>query len=137
MARAELLAAYERAGTGEAALDAIVADDADRPAEAADLLGRSMHLMLSGSIDAVALTEAVAERAKALERLPGFREDWGERPWEDYSRELDARLRDVSGVHGHRPEPVPVRVDELAWPPGRNDPCWCGSGAKYKRHCGA
>ena len=24
-----------------------------------------------------------------------------------------------------------------AWPPGRNDVCWCGSGAKYKRCCGA
>ena len=23
----------------------------------------------------------------------------------------------------------------LAWPPGRNDPCWCGSGAKYKKCC--
>lgn len=22
------------------------------------------------------------------------------------------------------------------WPPGRNDPCWCGAGAKYKRCCG-
>jgi tetratricopeptide (TPR) repeat protein len=21
------------------------------------------------------------------------------------------------------------------WPPGRNDPCWCGSGRKYKRCC--
>ncbi|MDQ8046452.1 MAG: SEC-C domain-containing protein [Solirubrobacteraceae bacterium] len=21
----------------------------------------------------------------------------------------------------------------VAWPPGRNDPCWCGSGLKYKR----
>jgi tetratricopeptide (TPR) repeat protein len=106
------------------------------------------------------------EYAKALERLPGFREDWGERAWADYSRELDARMRDVSSVHGHRPVPVPVRVDDLvsfasgagldpdwaetraryaddhrdegiAWPPGRNDPCWCGAGAKYKRHCGA
>lgn len=26
--------------------------------------------------------------------------------------------------------------DEVArWPPGRNDPCWCGSGRKYKRCC--
>ena len=25
----------------------------------------------------------------------------------------------------------------LAWPPGRNEPCWCGSGRKYKRCCGA
>ena len=24
-----------------------------------------------------------------------------------------------------------------AWPPGRNDPCWCGSGTKYKRCCGS
>lgn len=25
----------------------------------------------------------------------------------------------------------------LAWPPGRNDPCWCRSGRKYKRCCGS
>jgi tetratricopeptide (TPR) repeat protein len=25
----------------------------------------------------------------------------------------------------------------VAWPPGRNDPCWCGSQRKYKRCCGA
>ena len=24
-----------------------------------------------------------------------------------------------------------------AWPPGRNEPCWCGSERKYKRCCGA
>ncbi|MDP9345988.1 MAG: SEC-C domain-containing protein, partial [Actinomycetota bacterium] len=24
-----------------------------------------------------------------------------------------------------------------AWPPARNEPCWCGSGRKYKRCCGA
>lgn len=23
----------------------------------------------------------------------------------------------------------------VVWPPGRNDPCWCGSGAKYKACC--
>jgi uncharacterized protein YecA (UPF0149 family)/predicted RNase H-like HicB family nuclease len=29
------------------------------------------------------------------------------------------------------------RHDEVvSWPPGRNDPCWCGSGRKYKRCCG-
>lgn len=34
-------------------------------------------------------------------------------------------------------------VEELArlgalvrWPPGRNEPCWCGSGGKYKKCCG-
>jgi tetratricopeptide (TPR) repeat protein len=25
----------------------------------------------------------------------------------------------------------------IAWPPGRNAPCWCGSGRKYKKCCGA
>ncbi|MCW2984341.1 MAG: hypothetical protein JWR63_1911 [Conexibacter sp.] len=24
----------------------------------------------------------------------------------------------------------------IAWPPGRNDPCWCGTGKKYKKCCG-
>jgi tetratricopeptide (TPR) repeat protein len=28
------------------------------------------------------------------------------------------------------------RGEALAWPPGRNDPCWCGSARKYKRCCG-
>jgi hypothetical protein len=23
----------------------------------------------------------------------------------------------------------------LPWPPPRNGPCWCGSGAKYKKCC--
>ncbi|MEV6299667.1 SEC-C domain-containing protein [Actinoplanes sp. NPDC051861] len=23
----------------------------------------------------------------------------------------------------------------MPWPPGRNEPCWCGSGAKYKKCC--
>ena len=106
------------------------------------------------------------EYAKALSRLPGFAADWKDTAWEDYSRELDRRMRDVSGVHGRAPTPVPVVVDDfvayaqelgldpdwaetraryaddrrseaIAWPPGRNDPCWCGAGAKYKRHCGA
>lgn len=28
------------------------------------------------------------------------------------------------------------RGEARAWPPGRNDPCWCGSDRKYKRCCG-
>lgn len=28
------------------------------------------------------------------------------------------------------------RDETVLWPPGRNDPCWCGSGSKYKRCCG-
>lgn len=29
------------------------------------------------------------------------------------------------------------RGTALVWPPGRNERCWCGSGEKYKRCCGA
>jgi hypothetical protein len=25
----------------------------------------------------------------------------------------------------------------MAWPPSRNEPCWCGSGCKYKKCCAA
>jgi SEC-C motif len=25
----------------------------------------------------------------------------------------------------------------IGWPPGRNQPCWCGSGRKYKKCCAA
>ncbi|GAB1817461.1 SEC-C domain-containing protein [Herbidospora sp. RD11066] len=27
--------------------------------------------------------------------------------------------------------------DDIAWPPGRNDSCWCGSERKYKKCCGS
>lgn len=30
-----------------------------------------------------------------------------------------------------------VDGEALAWPPRRNDRCWCGSGRKYKRCCGS
>ena len=27
-------------------------------------------------------------------------------------------------------------ADLIAWPPARNEPCWCRSGRKYKQCCG-
>jgi len=38
----------------------------------------------------------------------------------------------MGGGEGGPPRPAPVRVDKV----GRNDPCPCGSGKKYKRCCG-
>jgi hypothetical protein len=29
-----------------------------------------------------------------------------------------------------------VEGQAVRWPPGRNEPCWCGSGRKYKQCCG-
>lgn len=34
-------------------------------------------------------------------------------------------------------EELETEGDGIAWPPGRNDACWCGSERKYKRCCGA
>ena len=42
---------------------------------------------------------------------------------------------------GFADEPAPVHVEQRHVDPseqiGRNDPCWCGSGKKYKRCHGA
>jgi preprotein translocase subunit SecA len=42
-------------------------------------------------------------------------------------------------AHGEQPEPAVVeqRVLDAEHQVGRNDPCWCGSGKKYKRCHGA
>ncbi len=46
---------------------------------------------------------------------------------------MPVRQRPLQMLHGGAAEkkPEPVRVENK---PGRNDPCWCGSGKKYK-HC--
>ena len=33
------------------------------------------------------------------------------------------------------PEIDPLVLESIFPKPGRNDPCWCGSGQKYKRCC--
>ncbi|GAA4879780.1 SEC-C domain-containing protein [Actinomycetospora straminea] len=47
--------------------------------------------------------------------------------------ELLARMLSdgADGADATEPTPGP----RLPWPPGRNDPCWCGSRAKYKKCC--
>jgi tetratricopeptide (TPR) repeat protein len=80
-----------------------------------------------------------------------------------YYHYIELALRDFSGGHptvvSRRPETLlPVLAIALGvrsrpeipavtsrchddhaikWPPGRNQSCWCGSGTKYKRCCGA
>ncbi len=53
--------------------------------------------------------------------------------------ELDDDAGDRAGSAEARAE-LAVRIHRqgrtVAWPPRRNDPCWCGSGRKYKRCCG-
>jgi hypothetical protein len=40
-----------------------------------------------------------------------------------------------SAVKARYAETVPEQAC-IVWPPPRNGPCWCGSGAKYKKCCG-
>jgi hypothetical protein len=51
------------------------------------------------------------------------------------------RRADVANTARHMAElrSVATRYDDgtgVEWPPGRNQPCWCGSGTKYKKCCG-
>ncbi|GAA0413390.1 hypothetical protein Acor_11030 [Acrocarpospora corrugata] len=60
---------------------------------------------------------------KALEK--GFRE-----------ADLEARVAVVRITSGGSVEQADPG-DDIAWPPGRNDPCWCGAERKYKKCCGS
>jgi tetratricopeptide (TPR) repeat protein len=42
----------------------------------------------------------------------------------------------ASEVRARAAYDVAQEGDAIAWPPGRNEPCWCGSGKKYKKCCG-
>lgn len=108
---------------------------------------------------------AADEFASAVARWPWLKERWGASSYEEYSRALQGHLLNfaASGMKPQlAPIRVEAYVDwctlkeldpaaqknraayaaDLArrgeivpWPPGRNDPCWCGSGKKYKRCC--
>ena len=82
--------------------------------------------------------------------FPAAQERW---PGIGDHADLERRLRAATGTTGRHVELVAAgpdlltadldaverhlhAADEVAvWPPERNAPCWCGSGAKYKRCC--
>ncbi|WCB96024.1 hypothetical protein DSM104299_04778 [Baekduia alba] len=57
-----------------------------------------------------------------------------------------ARVHELAAENEFDPEAAEARAraayelaqegGAVAWPPGRNDPCWCGSAKKYKKCCG-
>ena len=81
-----------------------------------------------------------------------------------YSKRVESHLKASAAAEPGSPDVAPLNVDDLvaeygeeagelrsrgtmgaaiarngdaiAWPPERNDPCWCGSGQKYKSCCG-
>ena len=99
----------------------------------------------------------------ARERWDDLRELWTGIPHDEYCRRIEATLRGWA-ARGTRPRLVPIQIADyvawcedrgedpvearagyaahmsqqgMAWPPGRNEPCWCGSERKYKKCCGA
>jgi tetratricopeptide (TPR) repeat protein len=85
------------------------------------------------------------ELAERMERHLRERRSNGDGPMTIVTIDLDD-YADWCADHGHNPADRRSRgsyVSELAdagdgrrWPPGRNEPCWCGSERKYKRCCG-
>lgn len=101
----------------------------------------------------------------ARERWDELGEMWREIPHSEYCCRMEATFRGWA-ARGLRPTLVPLRlVDYLSWcevreedpaearsgyaadmlrlnradcwPPGPDQPCWCGSGRKYRKCCGA
>jgi hypothetical protein len=103
------------------------------------------------------------EGVRAAARWPEVADELADRA--AYDRQVEQDAREASDAAGRHPAIVPVVLDDfvawfaasgrdgdeldalqeyaeehgagaIAWPPGRNDPCWCGSGRKYKKCCG-
>ncbi len=99
---------------------------------------------------------AIIEWPELLETMP---EDHRE-----YSQRIESHLKAATATEPGSPDVAPLNVADLiaefgedageprsrataganrarsgnaiSWPPGRNDPCWCSSGQKYKVCCG-
>ena len=105
------------------------------------------------------------EYEEAIERWPSLAEDWADVPHAEYCGRLDGNIKWMRGqgvpiraiapivveeyaawCAEHDEDPEEARAayaadrlrdgDAIQWPPGRNEPCWCGSGRKYKKCCG-
>lgn len=47
----------------------------------------------------------------------------------------DERGEDPENARASYAAEVLAAGEALAWPPGRNEPCWCGAQRKYKKCC--
>jgi tetratricopeptide (TPR) repeat protein len=144
-AEGEALWALGRQSEAEAVYAALVEH---LPDDAWGYIGwADQYWLLDSSPKEYAQAEGILQRAldrpqltgrhDVLERLEGLYMQW-KRP--DRASEVRARLkqyveRESWPVSPTPPAPVPVsRVPvQKQDRPGRNDPCWCGSGKKYKR----
>ncbi len=74
-----------------------------------------------------------AVHVKTKKRMKEVEALFEEHGWE-YTIELDkSEPEDIKDLETLLNIPEPVRIDKK---PGRNEPCPCGSGMKYKKCCG-
>lgn len=139
--------------------------DPDRPPPEADIPGWPLEPIESRDEVALSLAWFPPDEwAEARQRWPELRENMPEDHTE-YSHHIEAQLKRYAPLFpGDSPSVSPLTVEELVstegdragtgearsrlaaelartdralrWPPGRNQPCWCGSGQKYKKCCG-
>ncbi|WP_433697459.1 SEC-C domain-containing protein [Nocardiopsis sp. CA-288880] len=112
-------AAFARDSLPEARNLGLLADDADTDAH---------HHGVERSLRAESAEHTGAPLATVLttpEELGAFAD----------ARGLDAADGDALRLWAATLSPESGRL--MPWPPGRNHPCWCGSGRKYKKCCGS
>jgi uncharacterized protein YecA (UPF0149 family) len=135
----------EEAGTVEHALAlrrrhvraelGLPADELDQAVDELDEPGPEMMFWPESGFDA--LLRAFPDRAETLGAT-----------WDEHRAQIEKAQQDEGPLVVEVATPELLRatladqgVDDvefgplLEWPPGRNDPCWCGSGAKYKKCC--
>jgi preprotein translocase subunit SecA len=71
---------------------------------------------------------------KGNEKMAKHNESGGDR----FQKKLDREKEYKKQLPGEDEEPLPPPVEPIhsAEKPGRNEPCPCGSGKKYKQCCG-
>jgi len=72
----------------------------------------------------------------AMSNPPGPRSTLDPILLEDYLAWCDERGEDPGQARASYAAHCLAEGDVLPWPPGRNEPCWCGPGRKYKGCCG-
>jgi uncharacterized protein YecA (UPF0149 family) len=86
--------------------------------------------------DSLLANQEVIELCSAIKELGGILTLEEEKKLKDvlalrekYSEQIDLMLRMDGDDYGEEKEPIRNPKPKL----GRNDPCWCGSGKKYKK----
>ncbi|MDP6042434.1 MAG: SEC-C metal-binding domain-containing protein, partial [Candidatus Latescibacteria bacterium] len=86
--------------------------------------------------DSLLANQEVIELCSAIKELGGILTLEEEKKLKDvlalrekYSEQIDLMLRMDGDDYGEEKEPIRNLKPKL----GRNDPCWCGSGKKYKK----